>query len=318
MCLPTFGQTTYNSVQNGRINLATTWDIGVISCASPPLTLIINEGHNVKLLGQSFSYTCQVNIIVKSGGILSLKSEDASSSNLELGSGSTIIIESGGRLLSNVGAGSHEYNDIFINGTIVWNGETDGDLNAGVGEMYTIDEANRVVLPVDLLSFSVSQKESSAQLTWVTASELNNDYFTIERSVNGISYEEVAIIKGGGTSSLIQNYACLDSYPLEGLSYYRLIQTDFDGMITVFNQVAFNAEITSRLLIYPNPASKEIRISGVTISKGLELMNIQGQVLYSQSNFNINDDSIVLDISGLKPGLYLLRNGENVVKFIKE
>ncbi len=68
--------------------------------------------------------------------------------------------------------------------------------------------------------------------TWETASEINNDYFTLERAGEDLNFDEVARQNGTGTTKEPQAYSAIDPYPYAGMSYYRLKQTDFDGTST--------------------------------------------------------------------------------------
>lgn len=86
-------------------------------------------------------------------------------------------------------------------------------------------------LPVELLQFGASTESENVHLKWSTASELNNDYFEIEKSMEGIVFESIGKVKGAGTSQHIIQYSFIDalSFPI---SYYRLKQVDFDGTFT--------------------------------------------------------------------------------------
>ncbi|CAN5423998.1 hypothetical protein BH09BAC5_BH09BAC5_18790 [soil metagenome] len=84
-------------------------------------------------------------------------------------------------------------------------------------------------LPIDLLSFTAHSLERTVRLDWVTGSEINNDFFTIERAGSDGEFLPVVIIDGAGNSSQIHYYTNFDSSPLDGISYYRLRQTDFNG-----------------------------------------------------------------------------------------
>ena len=84
-------------------------------------------------------------------------------------------------------------------------------------------------LPIELLSFSGDKKDRKNILNWTTASEINNDYFTIEKSYNGFDFEWVGTQKGAGNSNQIINYSLTDHNIRETINYYRLMQTDFDG-----------------------------------------------------------------------------------------
>lgn len=88
-------------------------------------------------------------------------------------------------------------------------------------------------LPVELLSFTaIPNSSNQVELKWITASETNNDYFTVERSADGINFSLLFTIKGAGSSGKELSYSGIDELPLIGSSYYRLKQTDFDGKFT--------------------------------------------------------------------------------------
>jgi hypothetical protein len=91
---------------------------------------------------------------------------------------------------------------------------------------------NGTPLPISLLDFNAYPVLEQVEIVWTTATEINNDYFTIERSKDGISFEELMKVQGAGNSNQILNYKELDSNPFEGTSFYRLKQTDFDGIYT--------------------------------------------------------------------------------------
>ncbi|MBS4013607.1 MAG: hypothetical protein KGZ97_07585 [Bacteroidetes bacterium] len=98
-----------------------------------------------------------------------------------------------------------------------------------------------VSLPIQLINFSAEvQNDNKVKLIWSTASEINNDYFTLLRSNDGINFEEFARIQGAGNSNVINEYNCFDNYPRLGINYYILKQTDFDGSTSLSNTIAVN------------------------------------------------------------------------------
>lgn len=126
-------------------------------------------------------------------------------------------------------------------------------------------------LPVTLVSFTAEQHELGVVLHWATASEVNNDFFEIDRSADGEVFDLIGRVYGRGTSNERQDYTYLDEHRLSGSYYYRLSQTDFDGTREVFRPVYVTIpdhEEVSELLIYPNPVSKS---NGVVY---LELSNL--------------------------------------------
>ena len=102
-----------------------------------------------------------------------------------------------------------------------------------IGESFLIDDVQIIepsILPISLISFTGSKKGTGVELKWSTASETNNDYFSIYKSPNGLEYWQlVANVQGTGNSSTVTNYTFTDPYPVNGLNYYVLMQTDYDG-----------------------------------------------------------------------------------------
>jgi hypothetical protein len=117
-------------------------------------------------------------------------------------------------------------------------------------------------LPVELTQFKATAniENNTVDLNWATISELNNDYFTVEKSQDLIHFEEVAIIVGNGSTNEANTYSTIDQNPYEGVSYYRLSQTDFNGDKEYFQvqMVSLNSERASqnvKTTLYPNPNS---------------------------------------------------------------
>jgi hypothetical protein len=100
-----------------------------------------------------------------------------------------------------------------------------------------------------LLSFDAKPEGDHVLTKWSTASEINNDFFTLERSKDGVNFEKLKTVPGAGNSDRIVNYAEKDEEPLNGISYYRLKQTDYDGK-TSYSQIVpieFNSSSNARV-----------------------------------------------------------------------
>ncbi len=146
------------------------------------------------------------------------------------------------------------------------------------------------LLKVDIFSFSALQKDDIIELTWATASEMNNDFYTIERSEDGINFKEIEKVKGAGISSNVLFYSSKDSNPLNGISYYRLKQTDFNGKHTYskISSVEFENTKNLKFEIVPNPNMDNV-ISNIVLSAipnnavSIEITDAQGVVLYEVS-----------------------------------
>ena len=139
----------------------------------------------------------------------------------------------------------------------------------------------RTQLPVDLLSFDAQPKGAIVKTDWITASEKNNDYFTVERSRDALQFEPIANIDGAGNSTILRFYSFDDTKPPAGLSYYRLKQTDYDGTVAYSRVVPVkfrNAQIT----VFPNPASGTFFIDFSAMEDAtfdLKLIDMSGRVV---------------------------------------
>lgn len=174
-------------------------------------------------------------------------------------------------------------------------------------------------LPIELTSFNLEKNKASVLLSWTTASEINNDYFGIERANDGKSWEEIGRIKGKGNSTTLSYYSFTDQNPSTGVSYYRLSQTDYDGTSTYseIKSVNFVSDLYSaQMTLYPNPATGNIincLLTNVTENSGtfsVKIFNSLGKVVYD--NFFSVDKSanrqfnyFVSLPSTLVPGIYL-------------
>jgi hypothetical protein len=160
-------------------------------------------------------------------------------------------------------------------------------------------------LPVELISFTATAENERVNLKWVTASELNNDFFTLQRSSDGVEFTSLDIVDGAGTTQSTSRYNYVDETPAAGINYYRLKQTDFDGSSDYSNIIAINLDL--EWYIYPNPASKGKEI---TINKkgDYAVYNNLGVLLIRISN------SAKLDINSFAPGIYTIRSSNGSIR----
>lgn len=131
---------------------------------------------------------------------------------------------------------------------------------------------NGFLMPLELLSFNARLNNSIVDLTWVTATERNSHYFTVERSYDGIHFTDLMKVKAAGNSNHELNYNTVDEHPLLGISYYRLKLTYFDGSYkySIIDQV--NYQLTNfNFAIIPNPTSFDKLNLHITGAKDAEI-----------------------------------------------
>ncbi|MNK24826.1 hypothetical protein D3C87_431410 [compost metagenome] len=118
-------------------------------------------------------------------------------------------------------------------------------------------------LPVELTAFNATLEGNAVACEWITETELNNDFFTIERSTDGIHFEPIAYMKGAGNSLNPLRYKMYDYDPyMDIVSYYRLSQTDFDGSTRQHEIRSVRPQKTHELVIFPNPSKGTVQITG--------------------------------------------------------
>jgi hypothetical protein len=179
---------------------------------------------------------------------------------------------------------------------------------------YTLGSRNVAasVLPIELNGFTATVEESRVDLTWSTLSEKNNAYFSIEKSRDGIGFEEVLQVKGAGNSSTKKNYNGCDLHPYEGLSYYRLKQTDIDLSSTYSPLVAVNFGKTEEAFanIYPNPANGSIYVDlhgGDQQDLFITLRDQTGKACFAKGwPGGQYPSTLSLDVDRMAKGIYLV------------
>lgn len=176
-------------------------------------------------------------------------------------------------------------------------------------------------LPVTLISFTAYQQKNSVNLQWVTQTEQQNDYFTLQRSADGINFIDIGTVKGSGNSSVQIEYSFTDNNPLFGANLYRLKQTDYNGAFEYSDIVSVNYNGISFepvVKIHPNPVNEKafIYIESLYNNASVQLINASGALLKS---FVVVGTQTEIDMSEYVGGVYSLRivcDGKVIVKKI--
>lgn len=160
-------------------------------------------------------------------------------------------------------------------------------------------------LPIELTAFNAIMEGSYITCNWQTNSERNNDYFTVERSADGILFEPIGQMDGAGDSQQPLTYKLYDSSPLSGLSYYRLKQTDFNGASTYSEVRSVVFVLPETVHIYPNPSTGELHITGEQLDgETVHLYTASGQEI--EVSHNKSGQNTELFCKDLPAGLYIL------------
>lgn len=227
--------------------------------------------------------------------------------------------DSGDQMKVDIPGGSKPLLTTGSNGTLI-----DSYTLAGPGTIRVSGTANRadeiisysttstgcvncsVSLPVELLRFDAAVEGTSVVCNWETASETDCDYFMVERSANGLEFEPIGMMDGAGTSSTAHFYKLYDSSPTNGISYYRLAQTDFNGTIDYSEMRSVQFGTAADVTVLPNPShdgaftivAKELDAATI------QLRNIAGETIPLEAV--VLEEETVIAVSGLPAGCYLL------------
>jgi hypothetical protein len=171
---------------------------------------------------------------------------------------------------------------------------------------------NNAPLPIQLLTFTAAVVKDDVNLEWETGMELNNDYFTIERSEKGIEFSEVARVQADPSPAATHKYSYVDHYPFTGRSYYRLKQTDFDGTRTYSAlRTVELSEAALTMAVFPNPADDGKFV--LDFHRSLEtpativVYDVMGKVVFRGiANEGVKTYAIALDANA-KSGAYVVR-----------
>ena len=171
-------------------------------------------------------------------------------------------------------------------------------------------------LPIEIASFTGKQAGNAVVLEWTTMSEKDNDYFEIERSIDGINFVTIGRIDGAGDSTGKLTYNFVDNQPEQTVTYYRLLQVDFNGARSYADKiisVVYTIDSNVSLTVVPNPTRGmfEVRIVGAANGKA-KLLTQSGKPIRIIDIRNFTES---IDISDLPSGIYILQyqSGENVV-----
>jgi len=167
-------------------------------------------------------------------------------------------------------------------------------------------------LPVVLTAFRATRQPDQVQVQWSTAQETDNAYFVVERAADGYTFTDLQQVAGHGTTQQTTRYSISDKAPLATpISYYRLRQVDADGTRTyspVVIVVTETSSLQAALTLAPNPAQQSVQVLGVQTGT-VQLLDLAGRILRTQLA-----QEQALNLTGVRPGLYLVRAGSRTAR----
>lgn len=175
----------------------------------------------------------------------------------------------------------------------IGNGNTWDD--GGSATLSTSSCSNILALPIILSSFFVTNNKNGVNINWSTTQEINNDYFEIQFSYDGINYQEITKINGQGNKNTITNYYFFDDNNIVYPIYYRLKQVDFDGNYNISNVIVLsNNDDNSTIKIYPNPLEEtifHIKFNNIEGDCKVSLIDLSGKIINTYTILNVEPNN---------------------------
>ena len=305
--------TITTAVTDGDWTSGATWDNGAPGCFDTvmiPASILVQVSSNINL------NACGPIAVIISGELHFLQG-----SKLQLPCNSYVQINPGGSVTAN------NYNNngkkIEICGSTAWQGQ-DGMLTGPTS-------LGNNPLPIELLYFNavLNKTDRTVELNWSTASESNNDFFTIERSSNGTDWLEIKEDDGAGNSIEQINYADVDERPLFGPSFYRLKQTNFDGTSVYSPVVEVYQSGGADVVVYPNPVLSgndlQLDFNQLVITFpdiedkafSLQIVSIDGKVMYTNTiNLTLTKQLFIPIGPEYSAGMYLVNTQYENTRFV--
>jgi hypothetical protein len=284
-----------SSVKTGDWNSSSTCDNGIPGCYD---TIVINQNHTIKITQNIDLSNCTPIYVIVDGTLKLTRSWFGTYYTLKLPDSSAISVSSTGTVTGK--DGFFNSNKIYAGDDVIYDAY-DGDVD---GPDYLAQD--NVNLPVELLEYSYNY--DTQKLNWSTATETNNNYYTITIFEKDGTIVDTKIIYGAGTINNISKYSTYIKYDD---CYVSVKQTDYDGkeeeLFTIYIK---KSDRKSKLTLYPNPAQDYIKLNNIEIGEEIIIFNLQGQELIKTTEEKI-------DISFLENGIYFIKYKKNILKFLK-
>lgn len=290
---------------NAGISIQSSTDIKILNNIT-----VVTSGLSPALIALSQGQNCTVAAV---------------SNNLVLGGGTSDFV--GGYTVSNPLFVNMATNNVQlqVNSPAINNGMATGAATtdfAGNARVGTPDiGAYEYVAPfsIELVDFSIHYHYNdvqNVQLTWTTTSEINNDFFTVEKSQDAKNWGIVGSTKGLGNNNNSANYSLIDSFPFKGISYYRLKQTNFDGTFSYSDILLANVDLKNT--IYPNPFSTHLKIFDLKQNENISVWDINGKNQTNEISIYFAPSFAKLDFQNVAEGIYFIKFGNKIEKVVKK
>lgn len=220
-------------------------------------------------------------------------------------------VSSGGNATGSGGSVSYSFGQVFYSSVLTGS----GSVTQGIQQSF-----NSTPLPVRLISFEAlaipGENYPKVLIHWTSAEEINNDFFTIEKSINGTVFTQAVHIHAAEQGSGgLRDYSWTDSFPYSGTSYYRLKQTDLDQTFTYSTIRAVKIDNAANAA-YPNPVQGNLYLNGFKKeARSYQIFDLSGRIVQEST---LKAEETIIDMSRLSRQLYLIRMvGASEIKLLK-
>lgn len=188
-----------------------------------------------------------------------------------------------------------------------------GNLNSGF--IYPgVDWVTNSILPLRFISFNAESKTSDIQLSWVTADEINNSYFEVQRSVDGIHFNAIAFVDKKKYAGTEQQYNFSDATPFNGTNYYRLKQVDMNGSYSYSAIISVLAKADNNLIAaVSNPVTNSRLKLSIQHATLINIYNASGSLVYSKTMAAGIQE---INVTAFSKGVYLVKANSEILKIL--
>lgn len=311
--------TSITAVQSGNWNQTDTWGGMAVPDGTPCYdTIIIPAGITVLITVTVDLTGCPPVAVIVSGAL-----NFQTGKKLELPNGSYVLLNPGGGLQTGGGGGSS--NIISIAGVNYWSAGCGGASPPPDCGMMTGPDilCQSCALPIELINFNADLSAGVVYLNWQTASEVGNDYFWVQRSADGLVWENILWVDGAGNSTSLISYATEDRSPLLGLSYYRLKQVDENGAHSYSStKVISNGQFFSdqQLLVLTSSSGPKQNVvvyfaEPIDGEVEIKIISVSGAIIYSQKIILDDEKWVVISMDKLiSAGIYAVKANQLIEK----
>ncbi len=289
------------SLSTGDWNSAARWSCdGTNRLPACGDTIRVSSSHEITVSAQYNFSACGSTMAIDVYGALTF----TNGNKVDLPCGSLLSVQSGG-VVRKVGSGGGSSTLVSICGSTVWSA---GGINPLTGPIAY----GGYILPIELMSFDASYAEGQTVFKWKTASEVDNDFFTLFTSNDGVAWNEIYMQSGAGNSSVIQAYEVVVHEVFPTNTLFRLDQTDYNGDTRSVGMTELDfsdsADPLKRAQVYPNPSSGNVNLfmDAQTDRVSLGVYSLDGRLVYQYDRISAPLFSFDVREASLSPAVYML------------